>query len=463
MKLTFHGAAKEVTGSCYLLSTEDSRILVDSGMFQGPRRLERLNRIPKEIRPLDIDAVVLTHGHLDHCGRLPMLYRSGYRGPIYATQGTIEIATLIMHDAAHIQESDTRKENRRRMRSGRPPVKPLFDDKDVVQVIKQFEPVEYKQTTKITNDIKARFVEAGHILGSASIELFVNENGDRKKLVFSGDIGQYNVPLMRDPATILEADTVIMESTYGDRDHRPLDKTLEEFKDVLTDTAHNGGKILIPTFAIGRTQQILYYLASMFNKGEVPSMSVYLDSPMGIAATNIYARHEEIMDEHAKVIIDDGEIKKGKFKFRACQSVEESQSLNDVPGPCVIMAGAGMCNAGRILHHFKHNLWKSDTKVIMVGYQAKGSLGRLLLDGAQRVKIFRESIQVNATICSIGGFSAHAGQTDLLKWLKPMANNNTRVILTHGEAHQISELAYKIEKTYNIKCHTPSLGEHMEV
>lgn len=467
MRVSFHGAAREVTGSCYLLETGESRLLVDFGMFQGPKRLERLNRIPRNLYPQKIDAVLLTHGHLDHCGRLPMLCRSGYRGPIYATQGTIEIASLILYDAAHIQENDTKRENRRRTRAGLNPIKPLYDERDVENVTKQFVPVEYDEITNIKNGIKARYVEAGHILGSSCIELFLSENGERRKFVFSGDLGQYDVPLMRDPAVIEDADVVFMESTYGNRDHRPLSETLQELKKILKDAFESNGKVLIPTFAVGRTQQILYYLACLFNDREVEPMPVYLDSPMGISATKIYARHEEIMDEEAKVIIENGEIRRGNFRFRACQSLEESQMLNDIDGPCVIMAGAGMCNAGRILHHFKHNLWKENTFVIMVGYQAKGSLGRLLLDGAKKVKIFRETIAVNATINGVGGFSAHAGQTQLLRWLQPMAESDSenppKVILTHGEPHPIDELSYAIEKNFGIKCIIPKLSETLKI
>lgn len=463
MQLTFHGAAREVTGSLYLLETDQSRILIDAGMFQGPRRLERLNIVPRGLDLQRIDAILLTHGHLDHCGRLPLLSRSGYRGPIYATQGTIEIASLILHDAAHIQEHDAERENRRRARAGMKPTKPLFDDRDVEKVIRQFVPVSYDEINNITDQIKATFVEAGHILGSASIKLRVRENGEKKNLVFSGDLGQYNVPLMRDPALIEEADIVLLESTYGDRDHRPMTETLSEFKEILHKAFRDGGKVLIPSFAVGRTQQILYYLALMANRDEIPALPVYLDSPMGISATTIYARHEEIMDEAAQVIIEDGEIKKGKFRFRTCQSLEESQMLNELPGPCVIIAGAGMCNAGRILHHFRHNLWKENTEVVMVGYQARGSLGRLLLDGADKVKIFRETIQVNATIHGVGGFSAHGGQTDLLRWLKPMASKKTRVILTHGESHQIDELSYAIEKKFEIKPFAPKLQESIKL
>ncbi len=467
MRVTFHGAAREVTGSCYLLETENTRLLVDCGMFQGPKRLERLNRVPRGLTPQKVDAVLLTHGHLDHCGRLPLLSRSGYRGPIYATQGTIEIASLILYDAAHIQQSDTKRENRRRARAGLPPVKPLYEESDVDQVIRQFVPVEYDEINNIENGIKARFVEAGHILGSACIELFIKEQDQKRKFVFSGDLGQYDVPLMRDPAVIDQADVVFMESTYGNRDHRPLTDTLSEFKDILSAARGCKGKVLIPTFAVGRTQQILYYLARAFNAGEVQPMPVYLDSPMGISATNIYARHEEIMDEEAKVIIENGEIRKGNFRFRTCETLEESQMLNNIEGPCVIMAGAGMCNAGRILHHFKHNLWKENTFVIMVGYQAKGSLGRLLLDGAKKVKIFRETIAVNATVNGVGGFSAHAGQTHLLRWLGSMAQkeegHKPKVVLTHGEPQPIDDLNYKIQKSFGIDCIIPKLSETLEL
>ena len=372
MELRFFGAAREVTGSCHQIDNGKSRILLDCGMFQGPRRLERLNRIPHGLEVNSIDAVILSHGHLDHCGRLPLLIKAGYRGPIYATEGSIDIASLILRDAAHIQENDVKRENRRRRRAGRKPIDPLYDSRDVEHVLQLFEPVDYDEWFDVTDggDFRARMVEAGHILGSACVQVDVMEGGSSKptRLVFSGDLGQYDVPIMRDPAVIEEADIVLMESTYGDRNHRPMEETVEEFRRILIDAVKKKGKVLIPAFAVGRTQQILYQIAAIFREGEVEPFPVYLDSPMGIAATEIYYKHEELMDEEARELRLSGELRRDLSTLVTCQTVEESQSLNDKSGPCVIMAGAGMCNAGRILHHLKHNLWMSETVVLMVGH-----------------------------------------------------------------------------------------------
>jgi metallo-beta-lactamase family protein len=460
MYATMYGAARDVTGSAYLLETGESRLLVECGMFQGPHHLEKLNYIPKNILVKKLDAVLLTHGHLDHCGRLPLLVKSGYRGPIFATQGTIDIARLILSDAGKIQEADTDRENRKRSNRGLRPVKPLFTYQDVEQVFRCFKPVKYNEWLNIADGIKTQFVEAGHIIGSACIELVIDQNGGRRHLVFSGDLGQWDVPIMRNPAQIDYADIVFMESTYGNRNHRSMTETVQEFEDLIQNAVENKGKILIPSFAVGRTQEILYHLAEMFRKGKVEPFPIYLDSPMAIAATAIYAQHQNLMDEEASLLHRSGQLDKDLSTLTPCVTAEESMALNSIQGPCLILAGAGMCNAGRILHHLRHNLNSSKTIVIMVGYQAKGSLGRLLLEGATSVKIFGETVPVRATIKGLGGFSAHAGQDDLLRWLESMvAKQHPRVVLTHGEYYQMSELARQIKDRFDIECEMPELGD----
>lgn len=463
MRITLLGAANEVTGSCYLLETGSSRLLVDCGLFQGSEKLERLNKIPKSLLQNKLDVVLLTHGHLDHCGRLPLLGKAGYRGPICATQATIDIAKLILHDAAKIQQDDTERENRRRNEAGLKPLEPLFGIKDVQRIVSQFQPVIYNKWFDLAEGIKAQFVEAGHILGSSCVELVVDQNGVRRHLVFSGDLGQWNQPLLCDPARISQADVVFLESTYGDRDHRCLPDTLQEFHDLIATAIKNKGKVLIPTFAVGRTQQLLYYLAEMFREQIVPPIPVYLDSPMAAAATEIYAKHLNFMDKEGRLLHQSGQLQHDLQTLKICQTPEESKALNDVEGPCVILAGAGMCNAGRILHHLRHNLGNPNTIVLIVGYQTGGSVGRFLVEGAKQVKIFGETIKVRATIRGLGGFSAHAGQSDLLKWLEPMARHKPRVILTHGESHQAHELAFQIEQRFAIKAEIPKLGTVLEI
>lgn len=457
-QITVYGAACEVTGSCYLLETEQARLLVDCGLFQGPERLTKLNHIPSTILAKPLDAVLLTHGHLDHCGRLPLLVRAGYRGPIYATQGTIDIATLILFDAAKIQQDDAARENRRRQRHKLQPISPMFSHRDIERVCKLFEPVEYEQSKYVASGICAEFVEAGHILGSASIKLKVMSEPKETRIVFSGDLGPWDVPIMRDPAVINRADLVFMESTYGDRDHRSLKDTIDEFNDVLNEALENNGKVFIPTFAVGRAQQILYHIANFFANSNREPCPIYLDSPMAIAATQLYNQHPELLDSDAQILGKKGQLRTALRSLRLSSTADESKALNNVAGPCIILAGAGMCNAGRILHHLRQNLPFPETKVIIVGYQVKGSLGRRLLEGAETVKVLGETVHVRATIKSLGGFSAHAGQSDLLRWIGPMANKKARIILTHGESHPMNELAAKIEERFGLKPERPKLG-----
>lgn len=463
MRITFFGAAKEVTGSCHLLETEKARLLVDCGLFQGNRRLERLNLIPRKLAPRTLDCVLLTHGHLDHCGRLPLLGKAGFNGPIYATQGTIEIATLILKDAAHVQENDIKRENRRRQRAGQKAISPLFDLRDVQHILSQFKSVDYDEWFDPLPGVSVRYVEAGHILGSASIEIDAGTGSKRKRLIFSGDLGPYDVPIMKDPARIDRADFVFMESTYGDRDHRSLEASIAEFRELIDECTKKGGKVLIPVFAVGRTQQVLYHLAELFREGKLKPIPIYLDSPMAIQATAIYQKHPELQDREARDLANSGQLRKDLSSLRLCESAPESMLLNETPGPCIIMAGAGMCNAGRILHHLKHNLWLESTTVIIVGYQARGSLGRMLVDGADTVKIMGETIAVKAKVRGVGGFSAHADQSDLIRWLSSMTSTNPKVTLIHGEPHPMSQLAYRIENDFGLKCSMPSIGSTAEL
>jgi metallo-beta-lactamase family protein len=459
MKITLYGAAQEVTGSCYLVETASNRFLVDCGMFQGSEKAERRNRIPQRIDAKNLEAVLLTHGHLDHCGRLPLLFKAGFKGPVYATAGTIEIAKIILLDAAGIQEGDTRRENRKRARAGLQPLEPLFKLKDVQRVIDHFRIVEYNEPFNLRSNLMVNYVDAGHILGSACIEVVNYENGEPFKTVFSGDLGQFSVPIMRDPDVINQADAVIMESTYGDRDHRSMEETVAEFRELVRSAIESKSKILIPSFAVGRTQTILYYLAEMFRNGEVEPIPVYLDSPMAITASRTYLQYAKIMDSEISDLINSGQLRRDLATLVTCESAEQSQALNTVNGPCIIIAGAGMCNAGRIMHHLRHNLWKDNCNLIVVGYQAHGSVGRLLVEGAKKVKVMGETVSVRAKISALGGFSAHAGQTDLLRWLRPMTNTKPKIILTHGESHQLQELGRAIRNEFGIEVQIPSLTD----
>lgn len=457
-----HGAAGEVTGSSYLVETGRSKVLIDFGMFQGVRMAETRNRIPRGLSVANLDAVLLTHAHLDHCGRLPLLVRRGFGRPIFATPATIDLVGLILRDAAKIQLHDNHRINRKRERAGQEPIEPLFNAEDVEKVMGCCRPVPYKDVMRVTEDIEARFVEAGHILGSSSIQLLVKEEGRVKKVVFSGDLGPHGLPILRDYVPFKEADLVFMESTYGNRDHRSHEKTIEEFREIVSRVVERKGKILVPTFAVGRAQHILYYLALMFREKVVKPFPVFVDSPMAVEASRIYLQHPELYDEELNELRKDHSLLQDLISVKPSISADESRALNDLSGPCLIMAGAGMCNAGRILHHFKQNLWKSSTEVMIVGYQAEGSLGRLLLEGRSQVKIFGERIAVNAKIHSLGGFSAHAGQTDLIAWFSELAEARPRLVLTHGEDRGRKPLSHLIEEKFGVTAELPGYGDVIE-
>lgn len=458
MKLTFLGAAGEVTGSCYLLETASSRVLIDCGIFQGHDTDEK-NRLPKIIGLDRLDSVVLTHGHLDHTGRLPLLAKHGYRGSIFANTATKDMSQLILLDAAKVQAQDADRNNRKRLRRGDQPEQPMYDVEDVRKTISTFQPLEYDQKREVAKGISARLVDAGHMLGSSSIELTVEENGTSRIIAFSGDLGPRGAPFLRDPVPIPHADLVLLESTYGDRDHLPLLETLKEFRNIVQEAVANKGVILVPVFAVGRAQQMIYHLAALFRDKTIPSFPVYLDSPMAIDAVSIYRKHTSLFDEEALALKKSGQLDHDFSMVTACETADESRRLNELEGPMLIMAGSGMCNAGRILHHLKHRLWQPDTYVVIVGYQGEGTLGRQLVEGRKNVNIFGESVQVRAKIRTLGGFSAHAGQTELLQWYNSIDGVKPRTILTHGEDKQRSILQGLIQKQHGVKALLPRLFE----
>jgi metallo-beta-lactamase family protein len=464
MKITVHGAGGgEVTGSAYLVQTRQANILVDLGLFQGARKVENYNRLPKKGAFNKLDAVVLTHAHLDHTGRLPLLTRAGYQGPIYATPATIEIADLILRDSARLQQADLERQNRRRERQGQPLLQPLYEQQDMERLRPLYRALPYDQATTLAPGITVRAVEAGHMLGSVSLELTVEEEGKKTVVIFSGDIGPRGAPLHRDPVPFKHADVVFMESTYGDRDHRSLNETALETREALKKAVDAGGKILIPVFAVGRAQLLLYLLAGAFQRGTLPSFPIYIDSPMAIEATKIYGKHTELYDTEALAMQESGDLRENLETVQFCQTAEDSRALNNVNGPCLIMAGAGMCTGGRILHHFRHNLSRPGTTVLFVGYQGHGSLGRMLVDGKKAVTIFGEKIPVRASVHTFGGLSGHAGQSDLLSWFGSFAASRPRVFLIHGEERGRKPLGKLIEDRFNLRADFPGLGETIEI
>lgn len=462
MKITLMGAGGEVTGSAYMVQTRAARVLVDCGLFQGSKSADAKNRV--SVRTTSkLDAVVITHGHLDHTGRLPLLAKLGYRGPVFATQATQKMTRLVLRDAVRIQEQDTKRQNKKRRGAAQPPLEPLYTVKDVEAILGAFQPVPYLEPVPIAPGVKACFAEAGHMLGSASIQLMVEEDGREKKVVFSGDLGPRSVPLLRRFDPFHAADLVFLESTYGNRDHRPFRDTVEEFMEIIKTAAATRGVILIPTFAVGRAQLLVVLLSVMFRRKQVQPFPIFLDSPMAIEATQIYSQHRELFDDQMVKYLQEKPLREDLKTLTPCVTAQQSRAIDQSARPCLVMAGSGMCNAGRILHHLRQNVGKPETFVLMVGYQAQGTVGRRLVDGASHVKILGEKVAVKATVRTLGGFSAHAGQTDLLGWVDTVAPSKPLVVLTHGEDLQRHALAQRIKEQFRLQTLLPMQGETIEV
>lgn len=433
--ITFYGAVDGVTGSLYLLHTDTKTILLECGLYQGGREQEKVNSKPFPFDVGQLDAVILSHAHLDHSGRLPKLVAAGYRGPVYMTRPTCELLEVLLKDAALLQQRDVEWQNRRKRRAGMKEIKPLYSLEDVEATLSLCEGIRYGQSYEVTEGIDVCFRDAGHILGSAIVELYVKDAGVEKKLVFSGDLGNSSAALLRDPEVIEDADLLMMESTYGDRDHRPMQETLKEFEGIIAEASANGGNILIPSFAVGRTQEIIFRLGELYQQGKLQQQAVFLDSPMAIAVTEIYHRYQNVFSQEDSATLRAG--KSGSLHsflpaLRYSRSTEESMALNRVEAGAIIIAGSGMCNGGRIRHHLKHNLWRNNAHVLIVGYQAMGTPGRALVDGAKKFPFNKEKIAVKAKIHTLGGFSAHASQTQLLDWCSHFSRKPV-IQLVHGE------------------------------
>lgn len=463
--LSFYGAAGEVTGSCYLVQTGQARVLVDFGFHQGTAAADTLNRTIPPIDAAKLDAVVLTHAHLDHCGRLPQLLRQGFKGPVYATAATADLTGIILRDSASLQEADAIDDNRRRVRDGMPPLPPLYTHADAEQILRQFKEVAYGRTQEIARGVTIRMFDAGHIIGSASVQMVVGDgkpDGTDLVIDFSGDIGVTGAPILRDPQPPDRppADVVVLESTYGDRNHRPLAETLDELVAIISAARAENGCVLVPAFSVGRTQDIIYHMSSLMRQGRLPSpLPVFIDSPMATAASELYERYTDLYDADAMQIDRSGDSPLDFPGLRYTRSRDESMALNDRQGFFVVIAGSGMCTGGRIVHHLRHNLAKPSTRVVIVGYQAMGTLGRELVNGAKVVRIFRDSIPVNARIHTLGGFSAHAGQSDLLKWAAAVAPSKPKVFLTHGEEPPRAALGAKLKAELGLEAFYPKYAD----
>ncbi len=450
MILRVLGAAGEVTGSSYLLEVGKSRVIVDFGLHQGRHEEER-NTAPLPFAPNSIDAVVLTHAHLDHTGRVPLLVKSGFRGKVFATSPTVELTQVLWKDSAHIMKEEAEWRSRKNLRKGLPPVEPLYSEDDVEQALQFLSPVSYDDIFEVAPGIKVRCRDAGHILGSANLEVWLQENGEEVKLVFSGDLGPQDTVMERNPAHIESADYVIIESTYGDRLHKTNLESRDEFRDVLLDAVRQKSKVLIPTFVVDRAQRVLYEIMLLQKEGGLDEkIPIFFDSPMGVKATKIYEKYLPLLSREIQEQIQQGNNPFSPDRLRYVSGVEESRSINDVR-QAIVLAGSGMCNGGRIIHHLKHNLWDPTCHVVFVGYQAVGTLGRRLVEGETYLKMAGEEINVKAQLHTINGFSAHADRRDLLKWAGNF-KNSPMFIVTHGEpksslalAEGIKELGYRAE------------------
>lgn len=453
--LTFLGATGQVTGSCYLLEHEKQRILLDCGIFQGSKDTEKQNEQPFPFDAANLDAVVLSHAHLDHCGRLPKLVKEGFRGNIYLTDVSYALVELLLKDAVHLQLKDLEWENKRRARMGKKLKEPLYDMDDVEHTLALRLAVKYHQDIDIANTINLSFHDAGHILGAAIVKLTIND----KTLVFSGDLGNNHSPLLKDPESLEEADVLLLESTYGDRDHKPLEDTLKELRTTLNEAAETGGNIIMPSFAIGRTQDLLYWLGRLQRNGELPQTQIYVDSPMAHAASKIYAEHTNLFN------VDDLEFRKIIPKgwqawlkgLHFTESAEDSMALNRVTGGMIVIAGSGMCNGGRIRHHLKHNLWRRNAHVVITGYQAEDTLGRAIVEGQKKLKLFDSEVMVAAKVHTLGALSAHADQSQLLQWAGHF-KGKPELYLVHGEKNATLSLQTCFQRL-TWKAHIPKIGK----
>ena len=463
MDLTFHGAAGEVTGSCHLLEVAGKRILLDCGQIQGSREDEARNRDPFPVDVQSIDAVVLSHAHIDHSGRLPLLVKEGYDGPIYAQTATRELCRIMLADAAYLQEKEAIWENRKRERKGMTLVQPLYVRDDATRAMKQFHSIPYGQIRKILPGVRIRFMDAGHILGSAIVEVWGDEGGDTRKLVFSGDLGPNGAPILKDPAIIKDADLVVMESTYGDRNHRSQEETLEELGGIFRSASRASGNILIPAFAVGRSQNLLYYMSKYYDEWGLKGRHIFLDSPMAIRATGVYARHRAEYDKEARELWGGTELPAMLSNVHFTRTTKQSMAINNIRSGAIIMAGSGMCEGGRIRHHLKNNIWREQCQVLIVGYQARGTTGRALVEGAEKIRLWGEEIRVAATIHTVGGLSAHADQDELIAWFGGF-EDAPPLYLVHGEPEAQESLQARLDQEMpGRQIHIAQRGERVSI
>ncbi|MFC1895318.1 MBL fold metallo-hydrolase RNA specificity domain-containing protein [Thermodesulfobacteriota bacterium] len=456
------GGAGTVTGSNYLVETTGgTKVLVDCGLFQGGKRIESRNWQPWGFDPAQVQALFLTHAHIDHSGRIPKLVKDGFAGKIYTSFPTSELAQILLLDSAHIQEMEAEWQTKKNRRQAKKEILPLYTKDDAERSLHHFEPIERDIIREVAPGVRARLRNAGHILGSSILELWMEDEGESLKIVFSGDLGKKDQLIVKDPHEVFNADYLFIESTYGDRKHRSFDESKVELLEAIRYSYSHGQKVMIPAFAVERTQEILYVLGEFHRASLLPDVPVYLDSPLAIKATEIFRKNKRFYDEEAQALVDKGYDPFDMPNLRFTARTEESIAINEQKGPAIVIAGNGMCTAGRIKHHLKHNLWRRGASLVIVGFQAQGTTGRRIVDGAKEVKIFRETVSVEAKVFTIGGFSAHADQDDLVEWLRNFAESHPTVFIVHGEATASMALAQEVKNRFALASHIPRWKESL--
>ncbi|MGV8073063.1 MAG: MBL fold metallo-hydrolase RNA specificity domain-containing protein [Syntrophobacteraceae bacterium] len=463
MKITCLGAAGCVTGSCFLLDN-GNKYLIDCGLFQGGKSMEVLNYNEWGFNPREVSALFLTHAHIDHSGRIPKLVKDGFKGKIYATLPTIELSKILLLDSAHIQEMEAEWQTRKNYRRGKTLVEPLYSVQDAQRCLSLFQEVPLNEPFSLNNELKICFRNAGHILGASILEIWSGCSGSQPhKVVFSGDLGHKQQLIIEDPQSIFSADSLFMESTYGNRDHKSFAESKKELLEAIQYSYQFGEKVIIPSFAVARTQDLLYLISSFFRKGLIPSMPVYLDSPLAIAATEIFRRMKDFYDKDALDLLSNGHDPLDFPQLILSRTAQDSIAINQTSGPAIVIAGNGMCTAGRIKHHLKHNLWRRGCSLVIVGFQASGTLGRKIVEGARTLKVFGESIVVRAKVFTIGGFSAHAGKQDLIEWISHFENPAMNVYVIHGEQTASESFAETVRKQFGFYTHVPQIGDSVSL
>ena len=467
MNITFYGAAQEVTGSCHMVEVAGHKFLIDCGLFQGSLTDQMLNYEEFPFNIQEVEFVILTHAHIDHSGRIPKLYKAGYKNPVYCTSATRELCKIMLPDSGHIQENEIEWVNRKRMRAGKKPNDPIYTEQDAIDCLEIFKGLEYNVPVKINDEISFVLKDAGHMLGSAIVELYLKEDGKEKKVVFTGDLGNKNLPIINDPVNIDSADVLVMESTYGDRLHSSIVDQSSKFIQIILDTIRRGGNVIIPSFAVGRTQELLYeinkYLTDDRIKEELSKIPVSVDSPLAVNATRIFESQHTYYDEEALSYLLKGDNPLVFDNLHLIETSEESQALNDDPEPKIIISASGMCEVGRIKHHLKHNLYRSECTVLFVGYQAEGTLGRKIMNGEPLVKIFGEEIAVKAEVKSLDAFSGHADRDGLLGWIAAMKKKPEQIFIVHGELEAQNVLKEYIQQGFKINAINPAYQEQYDV